>query len=156
MCRLLSTALACEPRFIRPGYLPSSVPPPLRQNNGNRGSCPWLLALHVPPQPLLHDPLDFVPEARCLCASDPSTRALRIDPAPLLYAGLPQVGIAGLPRRLQDLLPEMDLGNQAHRMRFEDAIRGFQHGDGIDSAAMNRMYEAQTLWDEYMADSTSR
>lgn len=67
-----------------------------------------------------------------------------------------QVGIAGLPPRLQEILPEMDLGNQAHRKRFEDAIRGFQHGAGIDAAAMTRMYEAQTLWDEYMAESTSR
>lgn len=50
----------------------------------------------------------------------------------------------------------MDLGNQAHRERFEDAIRSFQHGAGIDAAAMNRMYQAQTLWDEYMAESTSR
>ena len=50
----------------------------------------------------------------------------------------------------------MDLDNQAHRKRFEDAIRGFSHGAGIDAAAMNRMYEAQTLWDEYMAESTSR
>lgn len=67
-----------------------------------------------------------------------------------------QVGIAGLPDRLQEILPEMDLGNQAHRKRFEDAIRGFQHGAGIDAEAMNRMYEAQTLWDEYMAESASR
>lgn len=66
------------------------------------------------------------------------------------------MGIAGLPKRLQKFLPEMDLGNQAHRKRFEDAIRGFQHGAGIDAAAMNRMYEAQTLWDEYMAESASR
>ncbi|CAM9316161.1 unnamed protein product, partial [Hapterophycus canaliculatus] len=67
-----------------------------------------------------------------------------------------KVGIAGLPDRLREVLPEMDLDNQAHRKRFEDAIKGFQHGAGIDAAAMNRMYEAQTLWDEYMADSASR
>ncbi|CAN0343829.1 unnamed protein product [Ectocarpus sp. 12 AP-2014] len=67
-----------------------------------------------------------------------------------------KVGIAGLPQRLQEVLPEMDLSNMAHRKRFEDAINGFQHGAGIDAAAMNRMYEAQTLWDEYMAESASR
>ncbi|CAN0046958.1 unnamed protein product, partial [Ectocarpus fasciculatus] len=66
------------------------------------------------------------------------------------------VGIAGLPQRLLEVLPEMDLSNKAHRKRFEDAINGFQHGAGIDAAAMNRMYEAQTLWDEYMAESASR
>ncbi|CBN76581.1 protein of unknown function DUF399 [Ectocarpus siliculosus] len=67
-----------------------------------------------------------------------------------------KVGIAGLPQRLREVLPEMDLSNMAHRKRFEDAINGFQHGAGIDAAAMNRMYEAQTLWDEYMAESASR
>lgn len=66
------------------------------------------------------------------------------------------MGIAGLPQRLQEILPEMDLDNQAHRKRFDDTIRSFSHGAGIDDAAMNRMYEAQTLWDEYMAESTSR
>lgn len=50
----------------------------------------------------------------------------------------------------------MDLGQEAHRRRFEDTINGFQHGGGIDSEAMGRMYEAQTLWDEYMAETTSQ
>lgn len=61
-----------------------------------------------------------------------------------------------MPLRLLEVLPEMDLSNKAHRKRFEDAINSFQHGAGIDAAAMNRMYEAQTLWDEYMAESASR
>lgn len=67
-----------------------------------------------------------------------------------------QVGMAGLPKRIKDVLPEMDLGREAHRRRFEDTINGFQHGERIDSEAMGRMYEAQTLWDEYMAETTSQ
>lgn len=67
-----------------------------------------------------------------------------------------RVGMEGLPKRIKEVLPEMDLGQEAHRRRFEDTINGFQHGEGIDSAAMGRMYEAQTLWDEYMAETTSQ
>lgn len=61
----------------------------------------------------------------------------------------------GLPTKVRELLPEMDLGQEAHRRRFEETIGGFQHGGGIDDAAMTRLYEAQTLWDEYMAETTS-
>lgn len=49
----------------------------------------------------------------------------------------------------------MDLGKEAHRKRFVDAINTF-HFTGMDEAAMSRMYEAQTLWDEYMAETASR
>lgn len=64
--------------------------------------------------------------------------------------------MAGLPKRIKDILPEIDLDQEPHRRRFEDTIKGFQHGAGIDSEAMGRMYEAQTLWDEYMAETTSQ
>lgn len=64
--------------------------------------------------------------------------------------------MSGLPKRLRPILPEMDLGQEAHRLRFENAINAFPHGAALDADAMNRMYEAQTLWDEYMAESASR
>lgn len=65
--------------------------------------------------------------------------------------------MAGLPKKMRDILPEMDLGQQAHRQRFEDTINGFQHGGAVmDPAAMRRLYEAQTLWDEYMAETASK
>lgn len=56
------------------------------------------------------------------------------------------------------LLPEMDLGQVLHRQRFEDSINSFAgaHGGGMDIGAMDRMYQAQTLWDEYMAETASR
>ena len=64
--------------------------------------------------------------------------------------------MAGLPQRVKEVLPEMDLGQESHRRRFEETINGFQHGRGMDSEAMGRMYEAQTLWDEYMAETASQ
>lgn len=68
-----------------------------------------------------------------------------------------QLGMAGLPKQVTEILPEMDLGQEAHRRRFEETINGFQHGGAaIDDDAMSRMYEAQTLWDEYMAESASK
>lgn len=61
----------------------------------------------------------------------------------------------GLPKQLREVLPEMDLEQEAHRRRFVDTISGFQHGMDIDGDAMDRMYQAQTLWDEYMAETAS-
>lgn len=97
-----------------------------------------------------------VSEKVAISTPPPSSTRAYIRPPNSMYPYLSQVGIAGLPQRLQEILPEMDLDNKAHRKRFEDAISGFSHGAGIDAAAMNRMYEAQTLWDEYMAESASR
>eukprot|EP00904_Undaria_pinnatifida_P011366 jgi/Undpi1/735/HiC_scaffold_10.g04199.m1 len=76
-------------------------------------------------------------------------------PQSLLYL-INKVGMAGLPQRVKEVLPEMDLGQESHRRRFEETINGFQHGRGMDSEAMGRMYEAQTLWDEYMAETASQ
>ncbi|CAM9891242.1 unnamed protein product, partial [Sphacelaria rigidula] len=78
-------------------------------------------------------------------------------PSSLLYL-VNKVGIEKLPKRIMALLPEMDLGQVLHRQRFEDSINSFAgaHGGGMDIGAMDRMYQAQTLWDEYMAETASR
>ncbi|CAN0444377.1 unnamed protein product, partial [Discosporangium mesarthrocarpum] len=75
-------------------------------------------------------------------------------PNPLTYL-VSKVGLDGLPRELRQLLPEMDLGQTAHRHRFKEAMEAFPHGE-TDDATFQRMYESQTLWDEYMADTASR
>lgn len=64
-------------------------------------------------------------------------------------------GIAGLPADFAPYLPEMDLGNEKHYARFTEAI-GASHGPAMPEGKLARMYEAQTLWDEYMAESIAR
>ena len=74
----------------------------------------------------------------------------------LYFATMGQVGVDGLPQQIKDVMPDMDLGQEKHRKRFEETISGFQHGRDIDEAQMTRMYQAQTLWDEYMAETASK
>lgn len=62
-------------------------------------------------------------------------------------------GLDGLPPSLKQLLPEVDLGDARHRLQFLSAMRA--NGHDADPTTMARMYEAQTLWDEYMAESAS-
>jgi hypothetical protein len=48
-------------------------------------------------------------------------------------------------------------GNAKHRSQFEAAIgvSGGTHGM-FSKEALQHMYEAQSLWDEYMAESVAR
>ena len=77
-----------------------------------------------------------------------------------------KVGMEGLKPELRQLLPDVDLTNRNHRERFALAIGGRVGEDDallppIDDGAhgamspdgMQRMYEAMTLWDEFMASS---
>lgn len=63
-------------------------------------------------------------------------------------------GFDDLPPSLKRLLPPLVLDNDKHRQQFVDAISG-SLGHAADPGNMQRMYEAQTLWDEYMAESAS-
>mmetsp|Transcript_20440 Transcript_20440/g.32085 ORF Transcript_20440/g.32085 Transcript_20440/m.32085 type:complete len:378 (-) Transcript_20440:571-1704(-) len=69
-------------------------------------------------------------------------------------------GIDGLPPQLKELLPEMDLNNKQHKDRFMNKMQSLAalHGGGrtMSEGRLARMYEAQTLWDEYMAESVDR
>lgn len=67
-----------------------------------------------------------------------------------------KVGLDGLPKQVKTVMPEMDLGQEMHRRRFEETMSGFMHGSDVDDTQMSRMYEAQTLWDEYMAETASK
>lgn len=68
-------------------------------------------------------------------------------------------GLEEIPQNLKELLPAIDLSNQMHKERFISAIsESSGHGDAVSNEStvfMNRLYEAQTLWDEYMAESAS-
>jgi uncharacterized iron-regulated protein len=41
-------------------------------------------------------------------------------------------------------------------MRYFASFHGGAKGGGIPEEALERLYEAQTLWDEYMAESAAR
>lgn len=66
-----------------------------------------------------------------------------------------EVGIDGVPKELGQLLPKLDLSNKRHRARFENAITGGGRAHSIDPARMQYLYEAQTLWEEYMSESAA-
>ena len=66
-------------------------------------------------------------------------------------------GYDGLPSQLKSLMPALDLDNKQHRQQFIEAITGAGSTDehNTKSDSLQRMYEAQTLWDEYMAESSA-
>ncbi|KAG5178974.1 hypothetical protein JKP88DRAFT_350109 [Tribonema minus] len=64
-------------------------------------------------------------------------------------------GLDGLPRELRPLLPDMDLHNERHRQRFDSAIAAVAAVHPVSGDALARMYQAQTLWDEYMSESAA-
>lgn len=66
-----------------------------------------------------------------------------------------KVGFENVPPKLKALLPEIDLGVVKHREQFEAAIGAFGGHGTMTTDALARMYEVQTLWDEYMAESAA-
>ena len=72
--------------------------------------------------------------------------------AELVFRG----GLDSLPTSLRQLLPEMDLNDAEHKAQFLEAIKNAgHHHQGDNSMVLQNMYEVQTLWDEYMAESAS-
>jgi uncharacterized iron-regulated protein len=68
-----------------------------------------------------------------------------------------RVGVEGVPAELQPYLPEMDLSNGAHYERFTAQLGEAGHlNSSMLPEKLQRMYEAQTLWDEYMAESIAK
>ncbi|HJL31469.1 MAG TPA: ChaN family lipoprotein, partial [Polyangiaceae bacterium LLY-WYZ-15_(1-7)] len=60
-------------------------------------------------------------------------------------------GLEGLDEALRaDVPAELDLEDEAHRALVMEALA--EHPHGADEAALERMYEAQVLWDETMAE----
>ena len=80
-------------------------------------------------------------------------------------------GYDSLPEAFKELIPGLDLSNAKHKRRFYEMIgmfpdEGSAINDGTSSLSSNvhgklsnkqleNLYEAQTIWDEYMADSAS-
>lgn len=63
-------------------------------------------------------------------------------------------GLSGLTPRLRRQLPELDLGDHAHRESFDKAMAG--HPSGPDSGFdMDKFYAAQVVWDETMASNAA-
>jgi hypothetical protein len=76
-----------------------------------------------------------------------------------------QMGLEKIPLDLKRRLPTLDLDNKQHRedfmatmnywARFHGGSGSGKSGGGISEEALNNLYQAQTLWDEYMAESAS-
>lgn len=64
------------------------------------------------------------------------------------------VGFEQLPGQIKKLMPEVDFNVESHLQYFVQSMRGSTHMSE-SSESFRRMYEAQTLWDEYMAESAS-
>ena len=60
-------------------------------------------------------------------------------------------GLDNLPPELKALLPPVDLSVTQHKENFFASMD--RHLHGADQQKMERMYETQTLWDEYMSES---
>ncbi|CAM9842711.1 unnamed protein product [Chrysoparadoxa australica] len=80
-------------------------------------------------------------------------------PAPLLSL-VGKVGLSNLPPELKRLIPEVDTTQEAHRARFTGIMEAMaaSHGKGgtISEERMQRMYECQCLWDDFMSDSAAK
>jgi uncharacterized iron-regulated protein len=66
-----------------------------------------------------------------------------------------QVGLSNIPSKLKSLLPAVDLDVVKHKEQFEAAIGAFGGHGSMSEEAFSHMYEVQTLWDEYMAESVA-
>jgi len=67
-----------------------------------------------------------------------------------------QSGLASLPLSLVALLPEMDLSVAKHKQAFLSAIGGDNSHGPEGGSSLDHFYEAQVLWDEYMAESAAK
>lgn len=66
-------------------------------------------------------------------------------------------GFDQLEPSLRRLLPKMDLANLKHRQQFVEAIQSSSAGSHeLAEKSMQKLYEAQTLWDEYMSETAAR
>mmetsp|Transcript_19954 Transcript_19954/g.33388 ORF Transcript_19954/g.33388 Transcript_19954/m.33388 type:complete len:382 (-) Transcript_19954:558-1703(-) len=66
-----------------------------------------------------------------------------------------EVGIEQLPAQLKRVLPDVDLTVERHRQRFLTNIGASDHSASMESSQVDRMYQTQTLWDEYMSESAA-
>ena len=64
-------------------------------------------------------------------------------------------GLEGLSQRQRAMLPSMNLDNTKHRDQFVSAISGGgpEAHTVISHERMQHLYEAQTLWEEYMSET---
>jgi len=88
-------------------------------------------------------------------ARDEKIRLVGLNCPRELVSMVGKYGVDALPADFAPYLPEMDLHNATHYQRFTDALAaaGASHGSRVPQEKLAKMYEAQTLWDEYMAES---
>ncbi|CAK9088343.1 Cofac_haem_bdg domain-containing protein [Durusdinium trenchii] len=75
-------------------------------------------------------------------------------------------GLEAAPEWLREQLPPLDLTQEKHRRRFEDMLRmpledavgrmSLPLSNWSPKQELNKMYQAQVLWDEYMANTAAK
>lgn len=82
-----------------------------------------------------------------------------LNAAKELTKALSKKGIDGLTEDERAALPELNLEDASHRAWFDAVMEGHPHGKKGDEAAAkqmaDRIYAAQVLWDETMADKAA-
>jgi uncharacterized iron-regulated protein len=71
-----------------------------------------------------------------------------------LVRDLAKKGVDGLDDGQRSQLPQLDLGDSAHRAQIEEVFT--HHHPPTSGGAFDRFYSAQVLWDESMADGAAR
>lgn len=89
-------------------------------------------------------------------ASKNNIRILGLNcPQPVVHY-VSQVGLQNLPEELKNLLPSVDISDKLHRQQFDsEMVAAGLPSHALKGASLQRMYEAQCLWDDYMAESAS-
>lgn len=88
-----------------------------------------------------------------LTAREFSLEALALNAPKELTRKIGRGGLAALDASEAKQLPELDLGNAAHKAYF-DAAMG-DHPMPADGPSLENMYAAQVVWDETMADAAA-
>jgi uncharacterized iron-regulated protein len=63
-------------------------------------------------------------------------------------------GIDGLEEAVRASLPELDLDNQAHRRLVSEGLGS--HAESMRPEQLERLYQAQVIWDETMAETIAQ
>jgi uncharacterized iron-regulated protein len=77
---------------------------------------------------------------------------IALNAPPALTRSVAKRGLAGLAPESRELLPELDLDIPEHRELFERSMAGHPGAEG----RLDRLYAAQVVWDETMADVAAR
>lgn len=89
-------------------------------------------------------------------ASENNIRLIGLNvPQPVVHY-VSKMGLQSVPEAIKKYLPSVDTLDLAHRQQFDGEMEAAgMPSHMLKGVALQRMYEAQCLWDDYMAESAS-